>query len=77
MTMKFGAIALLAAAALALGSMAMAKTAALTPANPQPGGPKAGLSVVYAYPADVETLGQARQALPVGAECGKALKGLD
>jgi hypothetical protein len=49
----------------------------LKPANPQPSSVKPGLAVVYAYPTDVKTLGNAKSALKAGAEPGKPLKGLD
>ena len=49
----------------------------LTPAEPQPGALKPGLSVVYSYPPDVKSLDQARSALKWKSEPGKPLDGLD
>mgnify|MGYP003361702501 CR=1 FL=1 len=72
--------ATVAALALAITS-ATATWAAplkLTPASPQPGGLKGGLSVSYAYPqTDIRTLAEAGRALSGGAQRGPALRGLD
>jgi len=69
-------------AALALAAVSVTASFAaplkLTPANPQPGGLKTGLSVSYAYPgSDIRTLAEAGRALGGGAQRGPALRGLD
>lgn len=73
-------VAALTLAATALsGTFAMAEPLKLTPANPQPGGVKPGLSVRYGYTPegrDIRTLSDARMALRK-AEAGPALPGLD
>ncbi|MAC82183.1 MAG: hypothetical protein CML66_29505 [Rhodobacteraceae bacterium] len=65
-------------AVAALGLMASAALAevTLTPANPQPKGLKTGLSVTYAYPVDIKTLAQAKNALASAPEAGPPLSGL-
>lgn len=63
------------AALSVLASSAMAQVT-LTPANPQPSGLKSGLSVTYAYPVDVKTLAQAKNALASAPEAGAPLAGL-
>jgi hypothetical protein len=65
------ALAILCATSLSAGALK------LKPADPQPGALKPGLSVVYAYPADVKTLSQARAAVKSSGEAGPPLKGLD
>ncbi|KUP92898.1 PA14 domain-containing protein [Tritonibacter horizontis] len=50
---------------------------ALQPADPQPTGLKPGLSVYYAYPSDVKSLGAARSALNYKRIPGPPLSGLD
>ncbi len=60
-----------------LAGAALAAPLKLTPANPQPTGLKPGLSVRYAYPADVKNLAAARSALNYSSEQGAPLKGLD
>ncbi len=70
LTLATGLIAGLAAAAVAAPVQ-------LTPADPQPTGLKPGLSVRYAYPSDVKSLGAARNALKYKVEQGAPLKGLD
>ena len=65
-------------AVAALGVMvtsAMAQVT-LTPANPQPSGLKQGLGVTYAYPVDIKTLAQAKNALASAPERGTPLAGL-
>ena len=75
--MKFVIKGLLLAVAAVCVSAAQAAPLKLTPANPQPGALKQGLSVRYAYPEDVKTLVDASAALKVGSEQGPPLKGLD
>lgn len=50
----------------------------LSPADPQPSAPQAGLAVEYAYPDDVKSLRDAYIALGIGAEPGTPMTaGLD
>jgi hypothetical protein len=62
---------------VALSAVALAAPLKLTPADPQPSNLKPGLSVRYAYPADVKTLSAARNALKYKVEQGAPLAGLD
>ena len=71
---RTGAIAI---AALCCAAAVAAAPLKLKPANPQPSGVRAGLSVAYAYPEDVKSLSAADAALRKGAVSGPALKGLD
>ncbi|MDF1718808.1 MAG: hypothetical protein P1U75_19410 [Antarcticimicrobium sp.] len=69
-------------AALALAAVSATASFAgplkLSPANPQPGGLRGGLSVSYAYSEqDIRTLTDAGRALRGGAQPGPALRGLD
>lgn len=76
-TVLMGAIAALGVLAATAGVSAPAK---LSPANPQPGGLKSGLSVDYSYVAEglhIKSLADARRALRAGATRGPALRGLD
>lgn len=76
--MKTGIRAAVAALALAAATMAGAAPLKLSPANPQPGGLKPGLSVSYAYPNnDIRSIAEAERALQGGAQRGPALRGLD
>ena len=70
--------AALTAAALCLPVSLMAAPLQLTPADPQPneGKLKPGLAVTYAYPDDVKTLADARDALNNRSKAGPALRGL-
>lgn len=71
--------ALALASATATATIATAETLKLTPANPQPGNVKPGLSVRYGYGAggrDIRDLSDAASALRK-AEPGPALRGLD
>lgn len=70
-TATLALVAILGASALA------AAPAKLTPADPQPGRVKPGLTVRYAYPDEVKSLLDATQALRAGAETGPMLSGLD
>jgi hypothetical protein len=70
-------VALAAACVAGLSAMAFAAPLKLTPADPQPSGLKPGLSVRYAYPSDVKSLGAARNALKYRVEQGAPLTGLD
>jgi hypothetical protein len=61
-------------------SVAFAAPLKLTPANPQPGGLKSGLSVSYGYAAKgqhIKRLTDARGVLKSGAQRGNPLRGLD
>jgi hypothetical protein len=72
--MSVTAISLLCASAV------FAAPLKLTPATPQPGGLKSGLSVSYAYATedqDFTTLSGARSALKANEKRGKPLRGLD
>jgi len=76
--MNTGIRAALAALALAAATVADAAPLKLSPANPQPGGLRSGLSVSYAYPnEDIRSLAEADRALSAGAQRGPALRGLD
>lgn len=67
-----------ATAAFMWGQAGIAEPLKLTPADPQPGGLKSGLTVQYAYPdQDIKTLAQAQSALSAGAKSGPPLTGLD
>lgn len=66
----------LLAAALALPCALSAAPLQLTPANPQPSGLNSGLSVIYAFPSDVKSLDDAREALAAKGKAGPALVGL-
>lgn len=68
---------LVAAIALSCATAVSAAPLKLQPANPQPSSVKAGLSVRYAYPHDVKSLGDASSALKISNERGRALSGLD
>ncbi len=65
------------AVGLATCSVALAAPLKLTPASPQPGNLKPGLSVRYAYPVDVKSLADAERALKYKSEAGAPLTGLD
>ncbi len=71
LTGAFAALVVICATALSAAPLK------LQPANPQPSGLKPGLSVRYAYPADVKNLAQASSALEINAELGQPLAGLD
>ena len=76
--MKTGLCAAAAVLALAAATVTGAAPLKLSPANPQPGGLKSGLSVSYAYPnEDIRNLAEADRALRGGAQRGPALRGLD
>ncbi|MEM9127283.1 MAG: hypothetical protein AAGB28_15950 [Pseudomonadota bacterium] len=66
-----------AAVLMLVGTSVLAAPLQLQPANPQPTDLQPGLSVTYAYPPDVRTLSNAREALENGSETGQPLKGLD
>jgi hypothetical protein len=69
---------LLAAAALCLGTLASAQAVSLTPANPQPGGVKKGLYVIYGEsPTKFRQLSHARQIVGSMGKPGRPLRGLD
>lgn len=66
------------AAFVLISAPALGAPLKLKPADPQPGAPKPGLSVTYAYPEeDIKTLADAAAALKAKPEPGRALKGLD
>lgn len=70
----------MAAISLVCASVAFAAPLKLTPASPQPGGLKSGLSVSYAHATedqDFTALADARSALKVNGKRGKPLRGLD
>ncbi len=70
----------MAAVSLLCASVAFAAPLKLTPASPQPGGLKSGLSVSYAYATedqDFRSLANARSALKARGKRGKPLRGLD
>lgn len=74
LTAAIAALAIIAAAALAAAPLR------LTPADPQPGGLKPGLSVVYGFAPDgehIKTLADARAVLRAQPRRGKPLSGLD
>ena len=76
-TAILGAVAVLG---LAFASTAIGAPLKLTPANPQPGGLKGGLSVAYGYAAKgqhIKGLSDARAVLKSGAQRGNPLRGLD
>ena len=73
--LRLGTAAL--AAVMALASAAEAAQFRLIPAAPQPEALEPGLAVRYAYPADVKSLGDARNYIRRGAEPGEPLAGLD
>jgi len=78
--MKSALIGAVVALVLGIASAASAAPLKLTPANPQPGGLKNGLSVTYGYAVqgqDIKKLSDARAVLKSGAERGKPLRGLD
>lgn len=61
-------------------SAALAAPLKLTPANPQPGSLRGGLSVAYGYAKEnqhIKQLADARRVLQAGAQRGKPLRGLD
>lgn len=67
-----------ALAAVLWGQVVLAEPLRITPADPQPGALKSGLSVRYAYPdADIRTLAEAQSALSASAKAGPPLTGLD
>ena len=73
----FGALVSLG---MIFASIAGAQTLKLTPANPQPGGLKSGLSVAYGYAPSgqhIKSLADASAVLNAGAKGGKPLRGLD
>lgn len=73
----FGAISVLG---LVFATVLSAAPVKLSLANPQPGGLRGGLSVVYGYAPDgeqIKTLADARAVLRSGAEPGRPLSGLD
>ncbi len=75
--MKIKRIGALVAAAMLCASMGIAGAVTLTPANPQPGKLKEGLSVTYGYPGGkIRTLSGASSALKKGKK-GKPLTGLN
>jgi hypothetical protein len=75
--MQFSISAASFAATLFFAGSAIAGPLALTPANPQPsaGSLASGLSVIYAYPGNVQTIKDAKNALKKGKP-GKPLAGL-
>ena len=76
--MTFSISAVSVAATLFLAGAAVAAPLALAPANPQPsaGSLENGLAVVYAYPGNVQTIKDAKNALKSGKP-GKPLAGLN
>lgn len=78
--MKTGLTGAIAALALMIASALAAAPVKLSPANPQPGGLKSGLSVAYGYALDgehIKSLADARAVLAAGAQRGRPLAGLD
>lgn len=78
--MRFSRIGFAAVLGLFCASVAIGGPVKLTPANPQPGGLKSGLSVAYAYAPEgqhIKKLTDARGILKSGAQRGKPLRGLD
>lgn len=77
--MKSVLTALVSTLAVLAASAALAAPKTLTPANPQPGGLKKGLSVIYAEGGsiDIKFLKDAEKALAAGAQQGRPLRGLD
>lgn len=78
--MNLSRIGVVAALSLFCAAAGLAAPLKLTPANPQPGNLKSGLSVTYGYAADgkhIKFLSDARAMLKSGAERGKPLRGLD
>lgn len=75
--MKTIITAAIAAVAMLAGGMLAAAPLTLTPASPQPSGLQPGLNVRYAYPSDIKSLAQARNALKHRSEAGPPLTGLD
>lgn len=76
MTFSFKSAAL--AVTLAMPAMAFAEPLALSPADPQPSASSlsAGLAVIYAFPGDVRTIKDARNALKRKTQQGTPLAGL-
>lgn len=73
----FGAISVLG---LVFATVLSAAPLKLSPASPQPGGLKGGLSVTYGYAPEgthIKSLADARAVLGSGAERGRPLSGLD
>lgn len=78
--MKFAPIGIIAALGMLCASAVFAAPLMLTPASPQPGGLKGGLSVSYGYAAEgqhIKMLTDARGVLKAGAHRGTPLRGLD
>jgi len=78
--MKSAFIGAVAALGMAFASAAIGAPLKLSPANPQPGGLKSGLSVTYGYAPEgqhIKMLTDARGVLKSGTQRGKPLRGLD